>query len=156
MTASREDVYQHLVEVHGEEGARAIMAMLPPSRWEDLATKADLRALEARFDGIDDRLDGITHRLDAIDARFTATDERFSAIDNRFTAIEHRFDGTDQRIMSLEHSLSGQMAALQTSIEGELATLRAVMVSGRQIALTMAASVAAIGALAVALAALLA
>ena len=135
MTASREDVYQHLVEVHGEEGARAIMAMLPPSRWEDLATKADLRALETR-------LDGITHRLDAID--------------DRFTAIEHRFDGTDQRIMSLEHSLSGQMAALQTSLEGELATLRAVMVSGRQIALTMAASVAAIGALAVALAALLA
>jgi len=149
MTASREDVYQHLVEVHGEEGARAIMAMLPPSRWEDLATKADLRALETR-------LDGITHRLDAIDARFTATDDRFTAIDDRFTAIEHRFNGTDQRIMSLEHSLSGQMAALQTSLEGELATLRAVMVSGRQIGLTMAASVAAIGALAVALAALLA
>ena len=90
------------------------MAMLPPSRWEDLATKADVRALEARFDGI------------------------------------------DQRLATMEHSLSGQLAALQTSLEGELATLRAVTVSGRQIGLTMAASVAAIGALAVALAALLA
>ena len=129
MDEHRDTAYAHLVEAVGEEGARALMAMLPPSRWEDLATKADLREEIGR---LDERLTG---RLDAQDQRLDALDERLTG----------RLDAQDQ-----------QLAWRFESLEARLDTLQAVTVSSRQLGLTMIAAVTAIGALAVTLAALLA
>ena len=121
------------------------MAMLPPSRWEDLATKADLREEIGRLDErLTGRLDAQDQRLDALDERLTG---RLDALDERLTG---RLDAQDQRLDALDERLAWRFE----SLEARLDTLQAVTVSSRQLGLTMIASVTAIGALAVTLAAL--
>lgn len=163
MDEHRDTAYAHLVEAVGEEGARALMAMLPPSRWEDLATKADLREEIGR---LDERLTG---RLDAQDQRLDAQDQRLDALDERLTGrldalgerLTGRLDAQGQQIRALEERVTGRLDAQDQqlggrfdALEARLDTLQAVTVSSRQLGLTMIASVTAIGALAVTLAAL--
>lgn len=45
----RTEVYRALREAHGEKVANALMDMLPPAGVPELATKADLAALESKL-----------------------------------------------------------------------------------------------------------
>jgi hypothetical protein len=45
----RHELYRKLEGVIGKESADTMMAMLPPVGWADVATKDDLRSLEARI-----------------------------------------------------------------------------------------------------------
>jgi hypothetical protein len=105
---ARYELHGRLEEVLGVEHASALMALLPPVGWADVATKHDLAALE-----------------DRIDLRFAAIDLRFAAIDQRFDAIDQRFDATDQR---LDDRLSRTEMAIRLDLHQTLVThLRVIM-----------------------------
>ena len=86
--AARQALYARLEEVLGEAHAATLMTNLPPTPWNELATKADLRHLETRFDlfearfvermeRIDDHHAVVAQRLDRIDLHLERSDERF-------------------------------------------------------------------------------
>ena len=62
--ARRRDLYNGLDQLLGTELADTLMAYLPAYETIDVATKDDIRRLEARLDGMDARLDRIEQRLD--------------------------------------------------------------------------------------------
>lgn len=115
-----------------EKIVRAQIDMITTS----VATKADLKILEARmdvefaeirnqfkdvyrrFEDIDRRFEDIDRRFEDIDRRFDAIDSRFDAIDSRFDAIDRRFEGVDSKMDSLENritfKLTGVMVLLLT------------------------------------------
>jgi hypothetical protein len=72
----RHALYERLDEVLDGEHADALMELLPPVGWADVATKRDLEALEQRMDL---RFDAMGARFDALDPRFEASDARFDA-----------------------------------------------------------------------------
>jgi len=45
--SARNRLYNRLREQYGDEDAETLMDLLPPGGWDDVATKADLRALRA-------------------------------------------------------------------------------------------------------------
>ena len=47
--SDRHELYQTLERVLGKEASDAMMSLLPPVGWADVATKRDLEALEARI-----------------------------------------------------------------------------------------------------------
>jgi len=74
---SRHQLYQRLEETLGAESATTLMEHLPPTGWADVATKADLAALE-RSTKAD--LAALEERLEF----------RFDRIDNRFQEFEYK------------------------------------------------------------------
>ena len=56
----RHDLYQRFEDVLGHEHADTLMELLPPVGWADVATKADLTALEA---GVDARFGSLESRV---------------------------------------------------------------------------------------------
>ncbi len=61
------------------------MEHLPPMRWDELATKADLRALEERLTAL-------------LDERMGKLEERIGGLDQRIGGLAIRTDGIDQRL----------------------------------------------------------
>jgi chromosome segregation ATPase len=128
---ARHDLFEAVQDKLGAQHADTLMSLLPPVGWADVATKADLGALEARmdqrFDRVDQRFERVDQRFERvdqqferleerIDQRFELIDQRFELMDQRFEQVEQRFDSadarTDQRFESFEHRL---MAALHKS-----------------------------------------
>jgi hypothetical protein len=70
---ARHDLYLGLEELMGQGRADALMGLLPPVGWADVATKADLAGLEERMDL---RFEGLEER---IDLRFEALAQSFRA-----------------------------------------------------------------------------
>jgi hypothetical protein len=62
---ARHDLYVGLEELMGTERADALMGLLPPVGWADVATKHDLGALEERiglrFEALEHRIEGRLH-----------------------------------------------------------------------------------------------
>lgn len=56
---SRHALYSELERVIGPEHATTLMTHLPMYPADEVATKADIARLEARFDRLEDRLDGM-------------------------------------------------------------------------------------------------
>jgi hypothetical protein len=91
----------------GEEVADTLVELVAPSGHE-LATRADVQALERRMD---ERFAAVDERLTAMDARW---DERLSAMDARWdarlTAMDERLAAMDERwdikLESLGHRLT--------------------------------------------------
>jgi hypothetical protein len=112
---SRHELYRRLEEVLGLEAATTLIEHLPPVGWADVATKADLAALEQR---IDDRFD---HRFSRIDDRFTSLEEnialRFESSENGLkAAFEHELRGQAITLFWAQVTVVMTMAALAFSI----------------------------------------
>ncbi len=75
--AARHALYRSLEAAIGPEATGTMMTLLPPVGWAEVATKDDLRQLEARLDG---RVDSLEHRLGG------RMDQRMAELESRLTA----------------------------------------------------------------------
>jgi len=100
--AARHALYRSLEAAIGPEATGTMMTLLPPVGWAEVATKDDLRQLEARLDS----------RIDALEARF----------DGRFGGLEGRFGGLEGRMAVLEGRMEQGMAELETRFTAALRT----------------------------------
>ncbi|MEE8486315.1 MAG: hypothetical protein V3S38_07205 [Acidimicrobiia bacterium] len=85
----RHDIYTGLTEFLGPDRADTLMTYLPSRESTDLATKADLTALELTLGGRIDRIDG---RLDNMDRHLVGMNQRLESVDQRFEAVNERLD----------------------------------------------------------------
>ena len=124
----RHDLYVRLEELMGTERADALMGLLPPVGWADVATKHDLVALEERIDlrvdALEDRFGG---RFEALEDRFGGLAER---MDLRFEALEHRFSAVEPRIEAKLHAeLRSQMRVLFFGLLTALFTMASICIA---------------------------
>ena len=135
---SRAEVAQALAEQFGAPISAALMEVIPPFGWHEIATRGDLARLEqkvdARFDAVDARFAAVEARFDAmearldarflgvdakflgVDARFDAIDARLLGVDARFDAIDARFDAVDARFDVLRSDLTAAFHAERTRL----------------------------------------
>ena len=120
-----------LGEQLGDEVAESLMDSLPPFDWMQIATKDDIRRLEARLDGTDHQFVSINQRLDNLSERLDNVNQRFDNVDQRFEVVDTKFDLVDQRFDLLETKLGAKMLRMSigstvTSV-GVLAGLMALL-----------------------------
>ncbi len=68
-----------LGEQLGDEVAEDLMDSLPPFDWTQIATKDDIRHLDAKFEVIDERFKVIDKRFDLVDQRFEMLETKLGA-----------------------------------------------------------------------------
>lgn len=107
---SRHALYEAARSQLGDDAAEALMELLPPVGWADVATKHDLLELERR-----------------IDLRFEAFEHRLGGFDHRFEALEHRLVAKlHQEIGSLHLAISRQTRTILASLIGILGSAAAL------------------------------
>lgn len=79
-----------LSEVLGEEEARTLIECLPPVRWEQLATKDDVKASEERIR--------------------TEMNGKFARVDAEFARVHTRIDGLEHKMEAGFKDVRGEMA----------------------------------------------
>jgi hypothetical protein len=137
---SRHELFLRLEEVLGPQPAEALMELMPPVGWADVATKRDLDALEQRmelrfkavdhqFEAMDQRFEAMDQRFEAMDQRFEAMDQRFESMDRRFETLDRRFDGVDQQFGGVDQQFEAVGQRLETMEHKLLATMRGEMLS---------------------------
>ena len=89
-------------------------------RHDELATKADLHALEDR---IDLRFDLIDHRFDLVDQRFEMVDQRFEQVDQRFNDLNPSIQAIGSRVESVSTYLNRVVLALITLLGASVVVL---------------------------------
>jgi len=102
----RNQLFAWFEEHMGKERAAAMMNLLPPIGWGDVAMKRDLdvvvERIDARFERVDARFDRVDARFEQVDARFVQIDARFEQMDARFEQMDARFDAMDAKFEGLE------------------------------------------------------
>ena len=73
--AQRAALYASLVDSMGEEAADTLMDQLPPSGWDQMATKEDLAGVELRLKAV------FTEAMAEINVKFAETDVKFAEAD---------------------------------------------------------------------------
>lgn len=115
---ARHQLYGSLRHNLGIEEADTLMSLLPPVGWGDVATKADLAAMEARIEA----------RFDGVEARFGA---RFQEVEARFDMVDARFDMADLRLSSelnaVRADLGDAMRGWSFTIIGTMLTCMALI-----------------------------
>jgi hypothetical protein len=118
---TRAEVAQALAEQLGPRISAALMEVVPPFGWHEIATKSDLLALErkldARFDAMEARFNG---RLDVIDGRFEVIDGRFEVIDSRFAVVDRQLDAMRAELLGAMHQEGARL--LRWMVTAMLAT----------------------------------
>ena len=99
----RTTLYDQLTGAIGQEAARTLMEQLPPSGWEQVATKDDLKASEARVCGELKEAEGrlsiqIADSESRLGARIDGTNDRIDGTNDRIDGMNARIDGTNDRI----------------------------------------------------------
>ena len=93
--AERTALHNKLTDVLGTKEASKLMEHLPPIRWDQLATKDDLKASEerlgARIDGTNVRLDGTNVRLDETNVRLDGTNVRLQEMGMQLSEFRGEF-----------------------------------------------------------------
>lgn len=116
---SRHGLFLALERVLGGDEAVALMEHLPPSGWEEMATKADLAATatELRTE-ITAVQSGLARLETSVDQRFDAVDQRFDDMQGRLLA---RIGESEQRVLaSIRAELVGQSRLMVFSLVGAL------------------------------------
>jgi hypothetical protein len=108
------------------QSADAIMESMPPVPWTELATKSDLRDLDARLGS---RIDGLEYRFGALEAGLK---ERFDVLETglttRFdvleTGLDNRFEAFEGRVeLLLAQNLRMMMFFVALMMSGVIGTI---------------------------------
>ncbi len=129
--AERTALHSKLTDILGTKEASKLMEHLPPTGWDQLATKDDLEASEQRLGA---RIDGTNERLDATNVRIDQTNERLDATNVRIDQTNERLDATNVRIDQTNvhlHEVSTQLTALRGEVREEFTALRGEFVALR-------------------------
>lgn len=102
-----------LREVLGEEEARTLIECLPPVRWEQLATKDDIRASEERIRA------EMNSQFAGVEGQFAGVDGKFAQVEGQFAQVEASFE----RVWAEFATIRGELAEHR----GELAEHRGEM-----------------------------
>lgn len=141
-------LHRRLSELLDAELADAMMESMPPTRWDQLATRDDIERLDARTERIErvlvdhgerferltehgDRLERLItaqgqrleHRIDALGERVAGLGER---AENRSNALGERVDGLGERVNGIGDrvdALGEHLGAQLHSFSGEMALL---------------------------------
>jgi hypothetical protein len=70
--------------------AEVLMESLPPRRWDELATKDDIRRLEDRIGDLEGRFDGLEGRFDGLSQQVVGIEKTLERYDERFVSLEHK------------------------------------------------------------------
>ncbi len=93
--------HQRLVELLDPELADAMMESMPPTPWDQLATKTDLAAIDLRFDRLEAAMDtqstAIAAQGERLEATIAAQGERLDAM---YAARGERFEAKLERVES--------------------------------------------------------
>lgn len=99
-----------LNEVLGEEEASTIMESLPPTIWQNIATKDDLNDLAdrlcAQFDSKFAKVDG---GFAKVDGEFAKVDGEFAKIDAEFAKVHAKIDGGFAKVDAEFALIRGEM-----------------------------------------------
>ncbi len=118
-------LYARLEEVLGAEPAGILMNQIPTE--SDLATRADMTGLGARFDGLELRFDGLERRFDGLEIRFDHLEARFDALEGRVDQIDARMDRLEAHMVRFDDKLDGFHAALREQTRTYMYTMTGVM-----------------------------
>ena len=133
--SQRAVLYASLVDSMGEEAADTLMDQLPPTGWDQMATKEDLAGVEQRLQA------ALAAALAQIDAQFADTNAKFVEINAKFVEINAKFVDTSAK--SAE-SHAGLLVAMHEGI-AQAAKERAeiIKVQARQLYVIVSAIAAA-------------
>jgi hypothetical protein len=103
----------------------SILLDRPPGGWNELATKVDLAALEARIDRRFEEMDRrFELRFADMDRHFDEMDRRCDEMDRRFDEMDRRFDGFDTTMeLRIESAVNRAVASQTRWIFGALIAL---------------------------------
>ena len=116
----RTTLYNHLTDAIGQDAARTLMEQLPPSGWDQVATKDDVKASEERIlrdlGTRETRLKG--EILLAIAASESRQSARIEQTSTRIDETNTRIDGTNTRIDETNRKLSELKDEVTTGFAG--------------------------------------
>ena len=117
MPASEEErlaLLNRLTETLGADAARTLMESLPPTHWDQIATKDDLRALEER----------LVHKFTSEMHKFTSEMHKFTG---EFAKINGRVDGEFGKVYGELANVRGEIKEVRGEVKevgGEVRELR--------------------------------
>lgn len=93
--------------------ADAILRVMAPYDWHQMATKADLDAatglVEARMEGLGRRMDGLERRMDGLDTRMDGLDRR---MEDGFREVRVELQGLRHEVRTVLLGLVGFMVTV--------------------------------------------
>ena len=149
----RTTLYNQLTDAIGQEAARTLMEQLPPSGWDQVATKDDVKASEQRLQrdiearekrlqgqikesegrlllaiaasesGQGARIDETSTRIDETNARIDGTNARIDGTNVRIDETNTRIDGANARLDEFNRELSELKGEVKTGFAGLQLTL---------------------------------
>ena len=149
----RTTLYSQLTDAIGQEAARTLMEQLPPSGWDQVATKDDVKASEQRLQrdiearekrlqgqikesegrlllaiaasesGQGARIDETSTRIDETNARIDGTNARIDGTNVRIDETNTRIDGANARLDEFNRELSELKGEVKTGFAGLQLTL---------------------------------
>ena len=130
-----------LNEVLGEEEASTIMESLPPTIWQNIATKDDLNDLAdrlcAQFDSKFAKVDAEFAKVDGEFAKVNAkVDGGFAKVDGEFAKVDGEFAKIDAEFAKVHAKIDGGFA----KVDAEFALIRGEMEKNKGEIMQMMAS----------------
>ena len=153
----RTTLYSQLTDAIGQEAARTLMEQLPPSGWDQVATKDDVKASEQRLQrdiearekrlqgqikesegrlllaiaasesGQGARIDETSTRIDETNARIDGTNVRIDETNTRIDGANARLDEFNRELSELKGEVKTGFAGLQLTLARHTRWMAAVL-----------------------------
>lgn len=104
-----------LSEVLGEEEARTLMECLPPVRWDQLATRDDIRASEERL-------------RTEFNGQFALVNARFAEVHTCIDGLENKMDAGFAKVWAEFDSVRAELSQHRGEVAVQIAKLTRTMV----------------------------
>ena len=125
----RTTLYNHLTNAIGQDAARTLMEQLPPSGWDQVATKDDVKASEERLlqdlDARQTLLKG--ELLLAMTASESRQSNRIDETNTRIDETNTRIDETNRELSELTGEVRTGFAALHLTLSRHIRWMAAML-----------------------------